>query len=247
MFKIIKQFLLHLSLIVFFNILIFCNQAASAAQTIATIDIEQQAKHIQNIYSKLTSLEFNFTQITRTGEREKTGTGNAVFYRAIRSSDKNNKRTNAMRWNYSSPDEQIITNDGENITIYTKKDQQMLITPADALESDITFAFLSGSKKLLDDFLVEKPDTRFSFSLPGKDIQSLQLIPREPHSQVKAIHIWFDETYIIHSLIIEDHFDSVTDLNFTNIQLDHIKDNSAVKLEEILHFPIPPETEIISQ
>ena len=221
--------------------------SAYASQTVQELDSAQLAETLQNTYSKLTSLEFNFTQVTRTGGRERHGAGNAVFYRSTLSPEKNVQTNSVMRWNYTSPDEQIITNDGETLSIYTKKDQQILMTPANELESDITFAFLSGSKKLLDDFLATKPNDRFSFSIPGKDIRGLQLIPRTPHSQVKAIHMWFDDTFVIHNLIIEDHFDSVTELIFTNILLDKIPADNPRKVQEILHFPIPAGTEIISQ
>ncbi len=245
MSKIFNPSILCIIIVSLFLTLTSTSWQALAMQSQVISGVEEKAINLQNTYSQLISLEFDFTQITRTGGRERHGAGDAIFYRSTNS--KNIKRSSVMRWNYQIPDEQIITNNGEKIAIYTKKDQQMLITPASELESDITYAFLSGSKQLLDDFTTGEPDTRFSFSITGINISSLQLIPKQPHSQVKAIHVWFDETFTIHKIIIEDHFDSVTELHFTNIQLNKLPKNNASKILEITHIQIPPGTEIISQ
>ena len=225
----------------------FAVQSNSVLQPQKGSDSLQLAKKLQSVYGKLISLEFDFTQLTRTSGRERHGSGNAVFYRTGDSQENNVVKNSIMRWNYTRPDQQIIINDGENITIYTEKDKQLLKTSAEELESDITYAFLSGAKRLLDDFVAEKPTNRFSFSIPGKTVSGLQLIPRKPHSQVKAVHLWFDNNFLIRNLIIEDHFDSVTELNFTNILRDNISPNNAKKVAEIINFSIPPGTEIISQ
>ena len=61
-------------------------------------------------------------------------------------------RSSVMRWNYAEPDKQVIINDGETLFIYTEKDRQLIKTPAQEIESDITYAFFAGTRNLLDDF-----------------------------------------------------------------------------------------------
>ncbi|NOQ46370.1 MAG: hypothetical protein GQ559_06815, partial [Desulfobulbaceae bacterium] len=150
-------------------------------------------------------------------------------------------------WNYTEPDKQVIINDGSQLSIYTKKDKQMLVIPADELNSDITYAFFAGHKNLLDDFKAEPPEKRFIFSTASSSLQSVQLVPRTPHPQVKSIHLWFDGSALIHHLIIEDHFDSVTELSFSNIVLNGIAANDPKQLQKILDLALPPGTEIITQ
>ena len=201
---------------------------------------EQQVTKIQDMYRDLTSLTFDFRQLTRTGGRERLGAGNAVFYRP-------GSTPGVMRWNYTEPDTQIILNDGSQLSIYTKKDKQVIVTSAEELQSDITYAFFAGTRNLLDDFAAKPPGDRFIVSSDNKDIQSVQLVPKEPHAQVKALHLWFDKNFLIRRLIMEDHFDSITELNFTDIKLNSLPEKSKKTLADLLQLNLPPGTEVISQ
>ena len=201
---------------------------------------EQQVEKIQTIYRDLTSLSFDFNQATRTGGRERRGAGSAVFYRP-------NSKPGVMRWNYTEPDTQIILNDGNKLSIYTKHDNQVIVTSAEELQSDITYAFFAGTRNLLDDFTAKPPGNRFTFSSGDQAMQAVQLVPRQPHAQVKALHLWFDKDFLIHRLIMEDHFDSLTELTFTNIKLNSLPANSPETLTDLLQLDLPPGTEVISQ
>ncbi len=201
---------------------------------------EQQVEKIQGIYRDLTSLSFDFSQATRTGGRERQGAGSAVFYRP-------GSKPGVMRWNYTEPDTQIILNDGNKLSIYTKQDNQVIVTSAEELQSDITYAFFAGTRNLLDDFTVKPPGNRFIFSSDDQDMQAVQLVPIQPHAQVKALHLWFDKDFLIRRLILEDHFDSITELSFTNIQLNSLPSNSPDTLTDLLQLDLPPGTEVISQ
>ncbi len=223
-------------------VLLFCLLAIRppAAYAAAAAAPEQQVAKMQDIYRDLTSLGFDFSQLTRTGGRERQGAGSAVFYRPGNS-------PGVMRWNYTQPDTQIILNDGSKLSIYTKGDNQVIVTSAKELQSDITYAFFAGTRDLLDDFNAAPAGDRFIVRSAVKDLQSVQLIPKQPHSQIKALHIWFDDTFLIRRLIIEDHFDSVTELTFSNIKLNALPADSKQTLAELLKLDLPPGTEVISQ
>ena len=204
-------------------------------------DPAQQVEKIQHLYRELTSLSFDFSQVTRTGNRSREGQGTAVFYRP------GGNKPGVMRWNYTEPDTQIILNDGSKLSIYTKNDRQVIITSAEELQSDITSAFFSGTRNLLNDFTPLPPDDRFVFHADDLELQAVQLMPRKPHAQIKKIYLWFDKKFIIQRLILEDHFDSITELSFSNIKLNPLPVHSAKTLESIVQLDLPPDTEIIHQ
>jgi len=201
----------------------------------------EQVEKIQNLYQQLTSLCFDFSQITRSGSRNREGRGNAVFYRP------GGNKPGVMRWNYTAPDSQVILNDGKTLSIYTRNDRQVIITSAEELQSDITSAFFSGTRNLLDDFIPQPPDNRFVFRADKQKLQTVQLVPRKPHAQIKTIHLWFTDDFVIQHLILEDHFDSVTELTFSNIKLNSLPVHSAKTLRSIVQLDLPPDTEIIRQ
>ena len=211
----------------------------------------RQATSLQNLYRRLVSLSFDFSQVTRTGGRERQGRGNAVFFRPQNLHDKTTGGPQAithsvMRWNYTAPDRQVIMSDGKTLSIYTAKDRQMIKVPADKMDSDITYTFFAGTGNLLDNFEVLPPAPRFVYAAANK-LQAIRLVPKRPHNQIKAVQLWFDQKNIIHHLVIEDPFGSVTELTFTNIRLNSLPTKDQAKLHDILFFTPPPGTEMISR
>lgn len=213
-------------------------------------EAEAQARGLQHLYAGLTSLTFDFQQITRTGSRERTGQGHAVFYKPVapsqnKTADRDLPRS-VMRWNYAEPDHQVIINDGKTLLIYTEKDKQLIKTPAKELESDITYAFFSGTRNLLDDFEAQAPAEEVLSSRVGA-LQTLLLVPRTPHNQIRSVQIWFDEQGVIQRLLLTDHFDAETELRFSHIVLNSLPPGDRQQLEKIISFQPPPGTEVITR
>jgi len=224
--------------------------SVSQASETEQVSPEVLAQQLQEKYNSLTSLVFTFDQVTRTGSRKRVGQGEAEFYRyrppREEGSDKDSLPVQSvMRWNYTLPDAQIIISDGETLSIYTEKDKQLIRTPAKELESDITYAFFAGTRNLLDDFTPLPPSDEYTFST-GSELRALLLVPRVPHNQIQDVQVWFDDHYLIRHLLIRDHFDSVTELNFPTIKADSLTPGDRKQLERIITFPLPPDTEIIS-
>ena len=203
---------------------------------------EQQLAQLQEVYRNLSSLSFDFTQLTRTGLRSRPGKGTAVF---VRMTDP--KKPGIMRWNYTEPDPQVILNDGDNLSIYTENDHQLIVTSAAELNGDITFAFFSGTRNLTDEFLAAPPNNRYGFSLANTQLKALKLTPRKPHPQIKTVQLWFDDSFLLHRLLLEDHFDSITELTFTNIQTNTIGGDDQKQIQALLDLNLPSDTEIITQ
>ena len=99
---------------------------------------------------------------------------------------------------------------------------------------------------LIDDFTAKIPDTTFVFS-SDKELQTLLLVPRQPNNQIRDVQVWFDSEGLIHHLKITDHFESVTELNFNNIKANSLPPGDRKTLNDIITFPSPPGTEIISR
>lgn len=211
-------------------------------------DLEDRVNRLQKNYQKLHSLSFTFNQVTMTSGRERRGSGNAVFFRpALVNTEETSSGKGIIRWNYTEPEPQVILNDGSNLSIYTQGDKQVLITSAEELESDITYAFFSGSKNLLDEFTPQPPDPRFVFNKTQVKLKAIQLTPRTPHPQIKRVQLWHDDGYLIHRLLFEDHFDAVTTLLFSEVELNSLDANDQKLLQELLDLKLAPDTEIIRQ
>jgi len=75
----------------------------------------------------------------------------------------------------------------------------------------------------------------------------LLFVPSQPHNQIQDVQVWIDAQHLIHHLVIRDHFDSVTELNFSSLQVDSLAPGDRQELDRVITFPIPPGTEIISQ
>ena len=202
----------------------------------------EQLENIQKKYQGLTSLSFNFQQTVLSSGRKRHGAGNGIFYRS------SPEKPSIIRWNYTDPDPQIILNDGVTLSIYTKKDKQVIIASAGDMESDITYSFFAGKRNLSDDFKMLAADKRFA---PANDKQenifAVQLVPKEPHGQIKAVHLWFAEHSVIRKLVMEDHFDTVTELVFSKVRFDDLPADSEEIVKEIVKLDLPPDTEIIKQ
>ncbi len=208
----------------------------------------QLVTSLQEKYRRVTSLRFDFTQVTRSGGRERRGRGYAVFLRPDRAAARDDSLPRAvMRWNYTAPDEQVILNDGHELSIYNARERQLIITPAREINADITYAFFAGTRDLLDDFEAAPPDPRLVFSMADRTLHAVRLVPRKPQAQVRYAQLWVDDDLLIHRLVMEDHFDSVTELTFTDIRLNTVNLDDPDQIRSIVDLQLQPGTEIITR
>lgn len=189
----------------------------------------QVAERLQDTYEKTNSLSADFRQVTAvTGsQRQKLGSGTVAIL-----------KPNFIRWDYETPDKQVLVSDGKNFYMYFAKSKQMIVRPIDQyLQSDVTYSFFTGTGNLLKDF-----DVLPSEIVVEEGMYGIKLIPKELHPQVDYLHILVDkETYTIQMMQIVDQFGTVTDLFFNNIKMNPEIDRS------IFSFTPPPDTEIILQ
>ena len=201
---------------------------------------EDIAERLQARYDNIQSLSFNFTQDT-SGEmtgRPRRGSGRAVFVKMNGQS--------YMRWDYTSPDKQVLVSDGKIFSMYFANLQQMIVSPAESLDADLTYSFFTGRGILKRDFHIRPPDEEFQTE-SETDFKVIKLIPKKAQSQVQDIHLWVTPDSLIRRINIRDHFGTVTILNFSDIKVDGLVGEDPEKLLPFFSFVPPEGTEIIRQ
>jgi len=203
---------------------------------------EEVASRLQKRYDTIYSFTFDFNQDTRgqLSGRPKKGSGQAFFLKSNAPGENNGK----MRWNYSTPEKQVLVSDGVTFSMYFASMAQMIISPASALQQDLTYSFFTGSGDLLEDFTVLPPDLTLS---PEDQTTIIKLIPKAKQSQVAEIHLWVTDDSLIRRIEILDHFDTLTVLNFSNLQVNTLDEDNTELMERLFHFNPPEGTEIINQ
>jgi outer membrane lipoprotein carrier protein len=200
---------------------------------------KEAAARLQNRYDQLSSLTFEFIQDTRgqLAGRPKTGRGKAFFVK--------NTIPGKMRWNYSTPDRQVLVSNGETFSMYFESLQQMIVTPAKALQQDLTYSFFTGTGNLLEDFSITPSNQPFSDQ--NKQDTIIKLTPKDKQTQVASIQLWITEDSLIRRIEILDHFDTLTVLNISNLQPNGIDTKDKELIKRLFDFTPPEGTEIIQQ
>jgi outer membrane lipoprotein carrier protein len=216
----------------FFTVIYFfvCLLLPATGQS-ATLTPVQIAQKIQETYEKTTSFKADFLQtstISSMEHRQRKGSGTMVI-----------QKPGLLRWDYISPEKQVLVSDGEMFSLYFASENQMIVTPAkEYLREDVTYNFFSGKGNLLNDFevIAVMPEQEKQGSL------AIKLIPKKTHAQVETMNVWVDEgTFLVNRLEIRDHLGSVTNLLLFNTVVNHPMP------EEYFYFSPPEGTEIIEQ
>ena len=203
---------------------------------------EDIATRLQSRYDAMTSLTFTFTQNTKgqISGRPQTGSGQAFFAKIA--------GINRMRWNYAAPNQQVLVSDGTSFSMYFAELKQMIISPATALDHELTYSFFSGRGNLRQDFHILPPDAEYITDTPLADgVKIIKLVPQEQQSQVQNIHLWVTADSLIKRIEIRDHFDTITDLTLTEVKANSLDDLDEKSLTDLFSFTPPKGTEIIHQ
>lgn len=221
-------------------VFLFVISTTLTSQATETEYPEDIAARLQLRYDQMKSLSFNFNQDTRgeiTG-RPRKGAGTATFLKGDTKS--------RMRWDYLSPKKQIILSDGNQFYMYFEELQQMIISPAENLENDLTYSFFSGRGNLKNDFHIRPADPDLE-SDPTLGFKVIKLIPIIPHSQVQDIHLWVNADSLIRRIHIQDHFGTITVLNLSDVFPNALNDKPQAEIDTLFSFSPPEGTEIIQQ
>jgi outer membrane lipoprotein carrier protein len=214
---------------------------ASQAESEVVEYPEDIATRLQLRYDNMQSLSFAFNQDIRgemTG-RPRKGSGQAIFVK--------NAGKARMRWDYVTPDQQVLISDGLVFSMYFSNLKQLIVSPADQLEADLTYSFFTGTGILKRDFHI-RPADEDEQSANEDEFKVIKIIPKNQQTQVKDIHLYVNSASLIRRIKIRDHFGTVTVLNLSDIVVDQVtKGKMPQEIEAMFTFVPPPGTEIIRQ
>lgn len=196
---------------------------------------------VEEHYAQMQSLECQFSQKSRAGGRMRTGRGKAIFFRPT------DGKGSVIRWEYWAPAVQLIVNDGKEIRMYTPADNQLLISPAGELDSDMAYALFTGKSSLASTFQVASGDSEFRLSAPPEGTQALLLTPKTAQSQLKRAQVWINRDKRIERILMEDHFESLTELNFSEMRFDVIAPDDTERIENLRALKTPAGVQVIRQ
>jgi outer membrane lipoprotein carrier protein len=171
------------------------------------------------------SAQFFQTSTIKAMEITDSASGKAFF-----------KRPGKMRWEYETPDRQIIMTDNETLWIFRPEDNQVMIGKAPSFfEGGKGFSFLSDMK------LIKK---KFSIALEkktGNDYYELKLLPREKAFDVSAIYLSVStKTFDVVRIVTVNSYGDETLIVFSDIQFRKKIDDS------MFSFKLPEGVEVLN-
>ncbi len=185
---------------------------ASAADLKSVID------GVEAKYAAVGAIKAQFTQTTQS----------AAFGAEKASGELLIKRPGKMRWSFGDT---LYVSDGKKLWIYTASKKQVI------QYDDISQGSQSAESVLNS---LDKIEESFNVRLVSSDATGhvLELTPKKAGG-FKKVKLSFDAAYTIREVVITDTFDSVTDIDFSSVQLNaRVEDTS-------FSFAVPKGVEVI--
>ncbi len=200
-------------------VLLLCTATAHA-------DVRTDAvTRLQQRYDKTDTLQADFAQTvesaTLAGTLESKGT--VAF-----------AKPNRMRWDYTSPEPQLIVGDGENLWIYQPDLKQVIKAPLkDAFQSTTPVTFLAGLGQVERDFDV-------SLEKDESERWVLKLVPKQKGQGIGDMILGVRKSDAsVAEARITDPAGTTTSIRFSNEKLN------APVAEDRFHFTPPPGVDVV--
>ena len=170
------------------------------------------------------SAQFSQTSIIKAMDITDTASGTAFF-----------KRPGKMRWEYETPERQMIITDGSTLWVFRPDDNQVMIGKAPSFfKGGKGFGFLSDMKEIRQKFnmILEKKSPEGFFVL--------KLLPREKTYDVVQILLTISKsTFDVVEIVTYNSYGDETQFVFSHIQFKQKIDDS------LFHFNIPKDVEVL--
>jgi len=206
--------------VIFFMFLPISPSARAAPDSVREIVDDLQKK-----YETTSDITAHFFQDTFTaGASEPFRAEGMVYF----------KRPHLMRWEYNHPEQQLIVTSGEDVYVYEKDAEQVMILPRQQfLTTEISRAFFFGQGNLKGFFIVEKAEKK------GRGKVVVNMRPREPVPQVRTIRLTVStRTHLVQEMWLEDQLGGRTHIIFNDIKV-----NTGLS-DKLFDFVIPKGIEI---
>jgi outer membrane lipoprotein carrier protein len=145
------------------------------------------------------------------------------------------KRSGKMRWEYETPDRQMIITNGKTLWVFRPEDNQVMVGKGPSFFKDGKgFSFLSDMKVIKQKFsMALEKETKEGFFV-------LKLLPREKTYDITDIYLWISKTtFDVVKILTYNSYGDETRIVFTDIQLKEKLDDS------LFNFEVPEGVEVL--
>ncbi len=163
-------------------------------------------RKLQKRYNSTKDIKADFVQETRVpGDQQPITASGAVYF----------KRPHLMRWDYVTPEKELIVTSGTKVYVYEPEANQVsVLSRKQFLSSRLSRAFFFGKGDIERDF-------RVIGCLITREGWVLKLEPREPVPQIRRLRLTLDrENFLIKKTEIEDQMGSKTVILFKKIKVN---------------------------
>jgi outer membrane lipoprotein carrier protein len=219
----------------FFILFFFCGQTVlgdnSPSETASTSDasrlsLDEIMNKVENHYAVPGfSTDFYQTSTIKAMEITDSASGKAFF-----------KRPGKMRWEYETPDRQMIITDSHTLWVFRPEDNQVMIGKAPSFFKDGKgFSFLTDMKVIKEKFSINlEKETKTDFF-------TLKLLPNEKTYDLAEIYLWISKkTFDVVRIITYNSYGDETRIVFDNIQFKQKLDDG------MFEFKIPKGIEVLT-
>ena len=175
---------------------------------VEALSLEEVVARVQQRYEKTQAFtaDFQQTSLLRSLNKEQKSTGKVYI-----------RKPGKMRWEYETPEQQLIVSDGKTVWIYTPSLGQVIENPlSTAYDSKTPALFLAGLGNIEEDFVI-RFSPRYSDASEGDYI--LELRPKDSQLYLSKLEITVNrKDFIMEQSIAHDPMGNVITLQFSNIQ-----------------------------
>ena len=136
-----------------------------------------------------------------------------------------------FRWDYESPDPQVIVADGNEVWWYDVDLEQVTVLPVDSALEGTPAVLLAGPRRAAEYFLISALSS-------AEDLDWIQLIPRDGDAVFRAIRVGMQGREI-RTVEMDDGFGQTTRIDFFDIE------HNPLLGDAMFQFEPPPGTDVI--
>lgn len=145
------------------------------------------------------------------------------------------KKPDMMRWEYETPEKQIIITNDKTLWVYRPEDGQVMVGESPAyFENGKGASFLTDLSLIKDQFdvsLVEKSAVPFHV---------LKLIPKKKKFDVKEIYLWISKvTFDINEIITYNNYGDETRIILSDFRFDETPS------DDLFNFEVPQGADLL--
>lgn len=182
------------------------------------------ANQVESYFQDLRSLRSNFVQrvYDDRGRVLQSSSGQMLM-----------RRPGQFRWDYRSPNPQIIVADGKRLWAYDVDLEQVTVRKLDNAVSATPLALLSGAAPLAETFRIGAAQQRDGLAW-------YELTPRQEQPEFRVLRLAFKGSLLV-SLELEDRFGQRTRLDFQQLERNPSFDPA------LLQFKPPPGVDVVGE